>query len=201
MDLEQVKAAWQREMAAYSCKIDAKAIMADTRQKVMKRDRDFNRQQRMQILCGLFCIGVMASWYRSEDPPLAKAGLIVMLLGLALMLAGSVIMKYRLRKSRPWLPREQFLAELRKKTEARMALLRRNIRWFLIPALLGFLSWQAGQSHSIQMVVAFVLIVILGFAGLFWFYRWKLRKDLLPLLEDIDRELEYLREHPRSQLD
>ena len=201
MELEQVKAAWQREMATYSYKIDPQAIMADIKQKAMKRERDFNRQQRTQILCGLLCFGLMAAGYRREDPLLANAGLIVMLLCAALMLAGSVHLRYRLRKSHPELPREQFLAELRKKTEARIALLRRNVRWFFIPAILGLLAWQAWQSHSVQMVVALAVIVILAAAGIFRFYRWKLRKELLPILNDIDRELEYLREHPRSRLD
>ena len=148
MELEQVKAAWQREKAAYPRKVDPKAIMADTKQKAMKRDRDFNRQQRTQILCGLLCLGIMATWYRREDPLLANAGLIVMLLCLALMLAGSIILKYRLRESHPWLPEEEFLAEERKKIAARIALLRRNVRWFFIPAMAGLLTWQIGLSHS-----------------------------------------------------
>ncbi len=201
MELEQIKAAWQREMAAYSYKIDPKAIMADTMQKAMNREREFNRQQRAQILCGFFWFVMMATRYQREGSLLMNAGLIVMLLCAALMLAGSVILKYRLRKSHPALPRDQFLAELRNKTEARIALLRRNMRWFMIPALLGLLAWQAGESHSVQMVAALAGLVAVGYAGVFWFYRWKLRNDFLPLIEEIDRELEYLRDHPRSRMD
>jgi FtsH-binding integral membrane protein len=193
MELEQVKAAWQREKAAYFHKVDPKAIMADTKQKAMKMDRDFKRQQRTQILCGLLCLGLMAAWYRREGPLLANAGLIVMLLCCALMLAGSIILKYRLRESHPELPREEYLAEQRKKIAARIALLRRNVRWFFIPSLLGLLTWQLGLSHSVQMVVALVIIATLVSTGAFWFYRWKLRKDLLPILDDIDRELESFR--------
>ena len=201
MELEQVKAAWQREKAMYFHEVDPKAILADTKQKAMKRHRDFNRQQMTQILCGLFCLGMLAAEYRREGPLLANAGLTVMLLGLALMLAGSVIMRYRLRESHPWLPEEEFLAEERKKIAARIALLRRNVTWFLIPALFGFLAWQAGLSHSVKMVVALVVIVALASVGIFWFYRWKLRKDLLPILDDIDRELEYFRNNPKSRPD
>jgi len=126
-------------------------------------------------------------------PLLANAGLIVMLLCLAFMLAGSVILKYRLRVSHPWLPEKEFLAEEREKIIARIALLRRNVRWFFIPSMLGFLAWQAGLSHSAQMVAALAIIVALVSAGAFLFYRWKLRTDLLPILEDIDRELESFR--------
>jgi len=193
MELEQVKAAWQREKAAYFHEVDSKAILADTKLKAKKRNRDFNRQQWMQILCGLFCLIFMATWYRGEGPLLANAGLIVMFLCLAFMLAGSVILKYRLRVSHPWLPEKEFLAEEREKIIARIALLRRNVRWFFIPSMSGLLAWQAGLSPSVPMVVAFVMIVALVSTGTFWFYRWKLRTDLLPILEDIDRELESFR--------
>jgi hypothetical protein len=199
MELEQVKAAWQREKAMYFHEVDPKAILADTKQKAMKRHRDFNRQQITQILCGLFCLGMLAAEYRREGPLLANAGLTVMLLGLALMLGGSVILKYRLRVSHPWLPEKEFVAEEREKIAARIALLRRNVKWFLIPALLGFVAWQAGLAHSAKMVIALVVVATLACAGIFWFYRWKLRKDLLPILEDIDRELEYFRNSSKSR--
>ena len=197
MELEHVKAAWQQEKAAYSREIDPKAIMPDTKQKAMKMDRAFARQQITQILCGLFCLGVMTAEYRREAPPLSNAGLIVMLLGLALMLAGSVILKFRLRESHPELPREEYLAEERIKIAARIALLRRNVRWFFFPSMSGLLAWQAGLSHSVRMVLALSVIVALASAGTFWFYRWKLRKDLLPILEEIDRELEYYRDNSK----
>ena len=193
MELEELKAAYQQAKAAHPRK-DPHEIMLDTKRKAEERERDFKRQQRTQILCVLFCLVCMATGYRREGPLLANAGLILMFLCLAAMLAGSVILKYRLRKSHPWLPEEEFLAEEREKIAARIALLRRNVRWFLIPALLGFVAWQAGLAHSAKMVIALVVVATLACAGIFWFYRWKLRKDLLPILDDIDRELESFRD-------
>jgi hypothetical protein len=201
MQLDHVKAAWQREKDAYFHEIDAKAIMADTREKAMKMDQEFARQQKVQILCGLICLGLLAAGYRREDPLLANAGLIVMLLGLALMLAGSVIMKFRLRQSHPELPHEEYLAEQRKKIEARIALLRRNARWCFIPSMAGFLMWQMGLSHSLEIAVALAIFAALASAGMFWSYRWKLRKDLLPIINEIDHELSYFRDHSESRLE
>src|SRR5271157_3349012 len=200
MELEELKAVYQQAKAAHPRK-DPHAIMLDTKRKAEERERDFKRQQRTQILCVLFCLVCMATWYRREGPLLANAGLILMFLCLAAMLAGSIILKYRLRESHPWLPEEEFLAEQRKKIAARIALLRRNVRWFFIPSMLGFLAWQGGLSHSVPMVVAFVMIVALVSTGTFWFYRWKLRTDLLPILEDIDRELESFRNNSKSRPD
>jgi hypothetical protein len=201
MELEQLRAAWQREKAAYFRQIDVKAIVAETKQLAMKRDRDFKRQQWTQILCGLFFLAIMATWYRREGPLLSNAGLIVMLLCLALMLAGSIILKYRLRESHPWLPEKEFLAEQRNKIAARIGLLRCNAKWLLIPCLLGLLTWQIAMSPSVLMAVALISIAAIVYAGAFWFYRWKLRKELLPMLNDIERELEYVRDHSESRLD
>jgi hypothetical protein len=195
MELEDLKAAWQREKELYPWDEDPKEILDKTKKLAMKKDQDFNRKLRSQILCGLVCLGIMTTYCRRDNPLLANAGLIVMLLCLALMLAGSIILKYRQREHRFWLPSEEFLAEERKKVCDRIALLRRNTRWLWIPGMLGFLTWQIALSHSIQMAVALVVIAVIASAGAFWLYRWKLRKELLPELEAIDRDLEYEREH------
>ena len=194
MELEDLKAAWQREKELYPWDEDPKEILAKTKELAMKKDRDFNRKLRTQILCGLVCLGIMATWCSRDNPLLANAGLIVMLLCLALMLAGSIILKYRQRQPRFWLPSEEFLADERKNVCGRIALLRRNTRWLFIPCMSGFLTWQIALSHSRQMVIALVVIAAVASAGSFWLYRWKLRKELLPELESIDRDLEYERE-------
>ncbi len=201
MELEDLKAAWQREKELYPRDEDPKEILTKTKELAMKKDRDFNRKLRSQILCGLVCLGIMATYCRRDNPLLANAGLIVMLLCLALMLAGSIILKYRQREPRLWLPSEKFLAEERKKVCVRIALLRCNMTWLFIPCMLGFLTWQIALSHSIQMVIALVAIAAIASAGSFCLYRWKLQKDLLPELAAIDRDLEYEREHSETRLD
>jgi hypothetical protein len=190
MELEQVKAAWQREKAAYPYETDPAKILADTRQQAMKRDQEFARKQRTQIICSLICLGLMARCYSPHNPLLANVGLIVMLLGSALMLAGSIILKYRLRVSHPELPRKEFLAEQRRKISARIALLQNNMTWFLIPAMLGFLLWQVTLSHSIQMKIVLIILAALACVGAFWCGRWQIRRELRPMLEEIDRELD-----------
>jgi hypothetical protein len=135
----------------------------------------------------------MSTWCRRDNPLLANAGLIVMLLCIALMVAGIIILRFRLRESHPWLPEEEFLNEERKKIEARIALLRRNAIWLFIPSIAGFLTWQTALSSSVEWIVAIIIITALASIGAFLFYRWKLRTDLLPMLEDIDRDLEQVR--------
>jgi hypothetical protein len=190
MELDDLKAAWQRAKEEYPWDEDPKTLLAETKKLEKKRDRDFKRQQMTQILCCVLCLGYMARWYRQEGPLLANAGLILMLLCIALMVAGSIFLRYRLRESHPWLPDEEFLNEERKKVETRIALLRRNALWLFIPAIAGFLTWQIVLSNSAEWTVAIIIIAALASIGSFLFYRRKLRTDLLPMLEDIDRDLE-----------
>jgi uncharacterized membrane protein YqjE len=164
-------------------------------------DQEFARQQIMQIVCGLFCLVMMALRYDSRQPLLANVGLIIMLLSLAVMLAGSIILRFRLRVSHPEWPEEKYLAEQRKKITARIALVRRNMIWFFAPSLLGFLLWQAVPAHSIKMVIVIVILAVLVLIGGIWRCRWMLRKDLLPILEEIDQELADLERKPVSRED
>lgn len=198
MELDDFKEAWQREKAAHARKIDTKAILAETKRKVKEKDRKFARQQMIQISCGIVFLGYMAGWYRREGPLLANAGLTLMILCLALMLARSVILRFRLRESHPWLPQAEFLEEERKKIVARIELLRRNVTWLLFPCLLGFLTWQIALSHSLGMAVALVVIAAIAAVVAIWFYRWKMKKELAPMLDDIDRDLEELRDNLES---
>lgn len=189
MELEDLKAAWLRERAEYPCSAEPRTIMIDTRQKAMKMDREFNRRLTVQIVCGLLFLGLIAAGYRHDDPLPAKAGLAVMLLALAIMTAGAVILKFRLRVSHPELPREQYLAEQRSKIEARISLLRRNIRWLLIPAMSGLVIWQSG---SVRIAAAVLGIAAPVSAAAVWWCRRRIQQELLPALHEIEREIEYL---------
>jgi hypothetical protein len=82
------------------------------------------------------------------------------------------------------------------KITARIALLRRNLILFLIPSVLGFLLWQLLLSHTIKMAAVLIAAVVLLLAGVFWFYRRKVGKELKPELEEIDQELAELSNHP-----
>jgi hypothetical protein len=143
----------------------------------------------------------MSTWRRRNNPLLANAGLIVMLLCIALMVTGVMILRIHLIESHPWLPEEEFLNGERKKIEARIALLRRNAIWLFIPSIAGFSTWQIALSSSVQWIVAIIIITALASIGAFLCLRWKLRTDLLPMLEDIDRDLEQCKGHADSSPD
>jgi FtsH-binding integral membrane protein len=199
MELERVKAAWQREKSRYPLELDVKRVAADTRQQAMKMDRVYARQQILQIACGLLCLGMMAFCYDGRKPIAASAGFALMLLAMALMLAGIVSLTFRLRISHPEWPEKKYLVEQREKISGRIALVRRNRTWFFIPSLLGFLLWQIVLSPSIPMAAVMVILVALVVTGGIWWSRRMLRKDLLPLLEEIDQELRDLGKKPVSR--
>ena len=197
MEMENVKAAWQREKAACPVETDTQKILADTKKQALKRDLIFDCQQGLLILCGLICFGLMATWYNRQNPMLSNAGLILMILGFASMLGGIIILRQRQRISHPWLPDEAYLAEERMEITARIALFRGNLTWLLTPSVLGFLLWQLPLSHTVVMTMILITHVVLFLAGVFWLYHRKVRKELRPMFEEIDLELAELRNHPR----
>jgi uncharacterized membrane protein (DUF485 family) len=188
MELEQVKAAWQREKSMYPSEIDPEQMVADVMRRAMEEDRKFAQEQKKQILWGLLAWVLIASRYKSQAPLLGNLGLAITVLGIALMLSGSIILKYRMRVSHPELPPREYLAEQRKKIAARIAIFKRNI-WILIPTILGFAAYSAAPLNTIHRIAVFAIFAVLAFVGCFWFTRRKMKRDLLPLLEGIDREI------------
>jgi hypothetical protein len=189
MELEEVRAAWQREKAAYTVEGDTKKILANTMKQVRESDLLFACQQGLLIVCGLIGLGLMARFYSSRNPLLSNAGMVLMFLSLASMVAGIVIFRQRQRISHPWLPTEDFLAKERSKIAARIALLGRNLTWFLIPSVLGFLLWWMPLLHTIQEAMMLMAMVVFPFVEITRFYRKKVRNELRPMLEKIDQDL------------
>jgi hypothetical protein len=106
------------------------------------------------------------------------------------MLAGSIMLKFRLRVSHPERPAGEYLAEQKNKILARIGLFRRNLRWFLPPSVLGLLLWQVAPIHSVIVKWGLLVLVILQCIIVYWLMERKIRKDMLSVVEEIDQEID-----------
>jgi hypothetical protein len=188
MDLEQVKASWQREKLRYHSEMSPRERAAGIRRKAEEMDREYRRELQKQLTLGLFCLALLAGQYRHLSL-VSSLGLGIMVVCGAIALRSHYVLKRRCRESHRELPRKEYLAEQRRKIMARIKMLRRNLSWILGPALAGFLIWQIPNAHS--KFTVFLLINLAAIAGLVtvWCIRRILQKELLPILEEIDREL------------
>lgn len=190
MDLDSVKAAWQKEkFDGYLFVTPLKQITSDIRRKAEQMDQKFIREQKRYITLASVGLLMLACLYDRQLPPLANIGLGIMVLCGAIALFSNYILKRRYRETRPELPRKEYLADQREKILARIRLVRRNMMWLLMPSFAGFLLWEIVQAHSKLEVLLLVNIAVIGCIAAIWLGWRHLTKELLPVLEEIDREL------------
>ncbi len=190
MDLEHIRAAWQREeFEGYLFETPPKRIAADLRRKAGAMDRQFARDQTQQILWGLLYFGLMALRYDSRLPIYANVGVTLILLAGAHYLISSFILRSRFRLNQSELPGKEYLAEQRKRIMARISALRRNMIWSLIPLTTGLGLWLAAILHSPYGVALVVTLMASTTIASAWFCNRRIRKEFLPSLEAIEREI------------
>jgi Na+/melibiose symporter-like transporter len=189
MDLEQVKAAWQREKLRYRSEMSPKERAAAIRRKAEELERERKRALQKQLGLGLICLVLLAGRFDRHLPLISNLGLGIMVVCGAIALGAHYVLKRRLEESHRELPREEYLADKRRKILAQIKMLRNNTTWILVPALAGFLAWQIPSAHSKFAMVVLIGLTVIVCVITIWCIRRIVKKKLLPVLEDIDREL------------
>jgi len=189
MDLEQVKAAWQREKLQYQAEMSPKERAAAIRRKAEEMDREHKRALQKQLALGLICLVLLAGRFDRHSPLISNLGLGIMVVCGATALGSQYVSKRGLTESHRELPREEYLANRRRKVMARIKRLRRNTTWILVPGLAGFLVWQIPSAHSKSAVLVLISLAAAASVITVWCIRRIVKKRLLPTLEKIDREL------------
>ena len=189
MDLERAKAVWQREKLEFLQEKPLKERAADIRRKAMEMEQKFKREQKTRLSWGIICLVLLAGQYNPHLPLLSNAGLGLMVLSLSAAFASYYVLRRRFRESRPELPRREYLAEQRKSIRGQIRVLWLNSVLLGLPALFGLFLWQAALAHSKAGVLLMIYLVVIAFALCVLAMLWKIRKKLLPVIREIDKEL------------
>jgi hypothetical protein len=189
MELDELKAEWLEEKRKYRLEMSPKQRAAEIRRRAEEAERAYKRDERKKISWGLVGLALLASEFRRHAPLLANVGLGIMILCGTIAIASYFILRRRFEKSRPELPRREYLAEQKAKITIQIKLVERTIMWLLMPAFAGFALHMSAQSHSNAEVLLIVIVVMIGCAIGIWCGRRIVRKKLLPMLEDIEQEL------------
>jgi hypothetical protein len=201
MDLEQFKAAWQREKQQYQAEMSSEERAARIGRIAEERERKYRRDLQKQLTLGSLCLILLATQYDRHLPLVSNLGLGVMVLCGAIALGFHYVMKRRLREASRGLPREEYLAEQKEIILARIKILWGNLTWLLGPAFAGFLVWVIAGTNSKATILVFISLAIITGVITIWCIRRMIRKDLLPMIEDIDQELADLERKPVSRSD
>jgi hypothetical protein len=192
MDLERAKAIWQREKLEFLREKSLKERAADIRRKAEELEQKFKREQKTRLTYGIICLVLMASQYDPHLPLLSNAGLGLMVLCGAAGLASYCVLRRRYRESRLELPRREYLAEQRKNLREQILVLCLNAFLLVPPAGFGLYLWQAGWSHSEAQILLIILLIVIALVSCVLALLWKIFKELLPAIREIDLELNQL---------
>jgi hypothetical protein len=189
MDLDKQKAKWLEEKRQYLLEMSPKQRAAEIRRKAEEIEKKYKRSEREKLWLGMLGLALLASLFRPHGPLAANAGIGILILCGAMALKSYFILKHRFEKFRRDLPRKEYLAEQRTKIITQIKLVERTMIWLLIPGFAGLALHLSAQFPSRLEIIPFVIIAIIGCAAGVLCGRKIVRKKLLPILEDIEREL------------
>jgi hypothetical protein len=190
MELEDLNTAWKNQkFEGYLFDKTASEIASDIRRKSRAMRWKNIRRDAMEILVGIFCIAAFGLLVESSQPPLARAGAILMTAGVTGNVIAFLAFRYRYRHRRYDLRWRKILERERRKIIARIRLMRGYTTWHAAPLVAGFILYTAsyGPSLSEWLMEIGVIALVGGYSHLS--NRWRIRRQLLPLLAEIDREL------------
>lgn len=193
MDLDRLKAVRRKERASeYLFEKPPNQVAADIRKKAEKMERKYFRQTIALILLSIIGIASFSLLCRNDQSILANIGAILICIGAFLEAMTCLTLYFPFQEKRYELCRREFLARERALILARIRVWRGNTGWYVLPMALGGLLWAVARAYSIGQSVAVISLLALTLMANTWIGRRRIDRDLRPVLDDIDRELEEL---------
>ncbi len=198
MKFEDFEQYWQnRRSKGYLFDTPRSQIIADIRRAAQLREQKYARRSFAEITILTFIILIAIAAIALSHSLAARSGIALLAAGLVLQLAPSFRINSMERNKRYDLPQQQSLIEERKRVAARIRHVKRQTTWYMLPTALGLTLLCIAQGRALDTIAGFVTGVATASIAYYVYQRRQARKTLIPIMEDIDRELEALRSVPR----
>jgi len=199
MELEKLKAALnERKFEGYLFERPARQIALDIRRRAKSIEAKERAHDIQTIVGGLAMAVVFFFWFDSRQSFWSNAGIALIIAGTVLVAACTASVYLPGRRVRFDLPRQEFLAEERKRLRTRIRVLRRDGVWACTPLIAGFLLYFASYLNSIVEYAICVVVLAGACAATWWSSTHKHGKVLKSLLNEIELELAQLNASTRS---
>jgi hypothetical protein len=185
MDLDTLKTAWQQQ------EFDATASS-------LLRDEVEHARWRLVVsdwteaISWTLVIALAATVLRDSQSLMARAGMIITIAGAIGHMVLLVVAGIRDRMTRMDFSVQAFVREELRKVDSKIRQRRLRATWYTLPPAAGVILWFASLRPSVlEWIVGGVVA-----AGLFLYSRWmserKIRRELTPIREELDRQLREL---------
>jgi hypothetical protein len=198
MKFEDLEDYWRkRRLEGYLFDTPRSQIIADVRRAAQLREQKYARRSFAEITILTIIILIAIAAIALSHSLAARSGIALLAAGLVLQLAPSFRINSMERNKRYDLPQQQSLIEERKRVAARLRFGRRQTTWYMLPVVLGPTLVCIAKGCALDTIVGFVTGIAVASVAFHLYRRRQARKTLIPIMEDIDRELEALRRVPR----
>jgi hypothetical protein len=198
MKFEDLEEYWQnRRLEGYLFDTPRSQIIADVRRAAQLRQQSYTRRSYAEITILTIIILIALAAIALSQSLAARSGIALLAAGLVLQLLPAFRINWMERNKRYDLPQQQSLIEERKRVAARIRHVKRQTIWYLLPIALGLTLLCIARVREPDTIAGFVTGVVTASIAYYVYQRRQARKTLLPIMEDIDRELEALRRVPR----
>lgn len=142
-----------------------------------------------EMISSILLIVMAAIIFRDSHSFVARLGMVITMISAFYFMILLPITGIKNRMTRMDLPMQMFCRSERDKINSKIRQRRLRSSWYLVPTTAGIIVWFATLKASImELVIAGVVL-----AGILLFMRWmsarKIRRDLLPVREELDRKI------------
>ena len=198
MNFEDLEDYWQkRRLEGYLFDTPRSQIAADVQRAAQMRQQKYVRKSYAEVTILTVIIVVALVAIALSHSLAARSGIALLAAGFVLQLAPSFRINSMERNKRYDLPQQQSLIEERKRVAARIRHMKRQTIWYLLPIALGSTLLCIAQGRAPDTIAGFITGIVTVSIAYYVYQRRQARKTLLPIMEDIDRELDALRSIPR----
>lgn len=199
MNFEDLEDYWhKRRFEGYLFDTPRGQIVADVKRAAQLREQKYSRKSYAEVTILTVIILAALVVIALSNLLAARAGIALIAAGIVLLMLPAVRINRMERNKRYDLPQQQSLIEERKRVAARMRLVKWQTTWFLLLLDSGSTLLCIAQVRELDTIAGFITgLILISVAFYFYRRRW-LRKTLIPIVEDIDCELEALRKISRE---
>ena len=193
MNLEDFETYWQnRRFEGYLFDTPRSQIVADIRLSAQVRQQKYVRRSCLElgilVIVTLMALAAIAL----ATSPAARSGIALVAAGLVLQLLPIFRLNSMERNKRYDLGQEASLLDERKRVVARIRHSMRQTTWHMLPIIFGAILICIAQGRALDTITGFVTGLVATSAVIHIYLRRKARKTLIPIIEEIDRELKIL---------
>jgi len=194
MNFEDLEDYWQkRRLEGYLFDTPRSQIAADVQRAAQMRQQKYVRKSYAEVTVLTVIIVVALVTIALSNSLAVRSGIALFAAGFVLQLAPSFRINWMERNKRYDLPQQQSLIEERKRVAARIRHVKRQTIWYLLPIALGLTLLCIARVREPDTIAGFITGLVTASIAYCVYQRRQARKTLIPIMKDIDSELDALR--------